>query len=486
MQLACGATGQPRSARSPTFIRSAAWYSLKASAEAYSRAATSTKTDAGSKHQGDQETMNSSFKNQIFHGAGPTWANACVGENGDPKIFEYALGFASAATALLDSAIECEGTTLKVDTLVYPICFSMRHSVELFLKSFAASLATISEIRRTRLQKFNAAASHDLALIWRFVRESAQETDNRLMEPINKLERYIQDLSQIDATGQVFRYPFDINNKKHLSEVSIVNFYVLREQFEITKELLISIDSLTERLIEEYGQGTFTRSLSRHQLCHLATELPARETWTNESFRDIKKHLISQYNLSSTEFSKALHLIQTNHEMASHIGIQVPIEGLKIEKLLCFFDGWFQVHDRKNVITPPPPTIVDGLDFIEVNKRCTQRQVIARDLAKKINFVDFSAIEALFHFEEEAPFSEAFERLLKIHQRRTNRYKNHADEYQIALDKKLGSIRALERILYALDMLGQRDSIEALMDRYDLGAARDRLLERSRHFRNRT
>lgn len=430
--------------------------------------------------------MNSSHKNQIFHGAGPTWANACVGENGDPSIFEYAIGFASAATALLDSAIECEGRTLKVDTLVYPICFSMRHSVELFLKSFAASLARISEIRGTQPHKFNAAASHDLVLIWGFVKESAQKTDSRLMEPIRMLENYIQDLSQIDATGQVFRYPFDTNNKKHLSEISLINFYVLREQFENAKKLLTSTNNLTEYLIEEYSQGTFTRSLSRHQLLHMAIELPARETWTNESFGDIKKLLKSKYNLSSNEFSKALHLIQTNHQMASQIGIQVPIEGLKTEKLLCFFDGWFQLHDRDNVITPPPPIIVDGLDFLDVNQGHAQRQTITRDLAKKINFVDFSAIEALFYFEEEAPFSEAFERLLKIHQRRADRYKNHADEYQVALDKKLGSTRALERILYSLDMLGQRDSIEALMDHYDLGAARDRLLERSRRFKNRT
>ena len=68
--------------------------------------------------------------NKTFRVGAPTWANACVGDNGNPQIFEYAAGFASAARSLLNTVIDDAGMRLSVDMLIYPICFSMRHATE--------------------------------------------------------------------------------------------------------------------------------------------------------------------------------------------------------------------------------------------------------------------------------------------------------------------------------------------------------------------
>jgi hypothetical protein len=115
-------------------------------------------------------------QNATFRGDEPTWANACVGENGDPQINEYASGFASAANLLLDQVISNRGLTLYVDTFIYPICFNMRHAVELFLKSAAASLGRLVEIRRTSIPKFDMTGSHDLGKIWAYVKDHALVT----------------------------------------------------------------------------------------------------------------------------------------------------------------------------------------------------------------------------------------------------------------------------------------------------------------------
>lgn len=88
-------------------------------------------------------------------GGEPTWANACVGDNGAPGAIDYAEGFASAANTLLDSAISNQGINLRVDTLVYPVCFTMRHAIELFLKKFAENLAEINTLRGVQLPVFN-------------------------------------------------------------------------------------------------------------------------------------------------------------------------------------------------------------------------------------------------------------------------------------------------------------------------------------------
>jgi hypothetical protein len=102
-------------------------------------------------------------QNATFRGDEPTWANACVGENGDPQINEYASGFASAANLLLDQVISNRGLTLYVDTFIYPICFNMR-------------LGRLVEIRRTSIPKFDMTGSHDLGKIWAYVKDHALVT----------------------------------------------------------------------------------------------------------------------------------------------------------------------------------------------------------------------------------------------------------------------------------------------------------------------
>ena len=49
------------------------------------------------------------LSNTTFHGGNPTWANACVGENGFPEYWEYAKGFSQAATILIDTALQRRG-----------------------------------------------------------------------------------------------------------------------------------------------------------------------------------------------------------------------------------------------------------------------------------------------------------------------------------------------------------------------------------------
>ena len=44
----------------------------------------------------------------------------------------------------------------------------------------------------------------------------------------------------------------------------------------------------------------------------------------------------------------------------------------------------------------------------------------------------------------------------------------------------LGNIRVFERILYSLDFLGQAEVLEAVIARYGLEAARERLLKFSK------
>ena len=69
----------------------------------------------------------------MFRGGEPSWANACVGENGQPGYYEYSKGYSRAANILLEAVRKSKDSEL-CDELIYPICFNMRHSVELRFK----------------------------------------------------------------------------------------------------------------------------------------------------------------------------------------------------------------------------------------------------------------------------------------------------------------------------------------------------------------
>jgi len=423
--------------------------------------------------------MSLSFANKTFMGGEPTWANACVGDNGAPRAIDYAEGFASAANALLDSAIADQGINLPVDTLIYPVCFTMRHAIELFLKKVTEDLAEIGTLRGVALPVFNQVASHDLGLIWAYVKTHAPATDERLVDHVKRLDEYIADVADMDATGQVFRYPSDLDNKKHLTSIGIINFVVLKRRFNQIQPLLEGLNRAMVDLVEEYRWGTFTTNLSRLQLRKIASELPVRSRWGEAFFDQVRDDLKVKHKVSSGELSRAIKLIQRRHEMAAYIGVPVPIPGLSVAALERFFDRWCTANDVQLVINPPPPRIVSPADIAVALRDDLYRQELGNVLAAEIDPDEYGAIKALFYFENEAPVSEAFERVLVIYQRESVRYKANPAAFQQSLTNMMGNIRVFERILYSLDFLGQTEALDAVIQRYGLEPARGRLLEKS-------
>lgn len=424
--------------------------------------------------------MSKSFANNTFMGAHPTWANACVGDNGAPGMVDYAEGFASAANALLDSAIADQGMELTVDTLVYPVCFTMRHAIELFMKKVAVDLAKIGSARGVPLSTFELVASHDIGVIWAYVKTHAFSTDERLASSVKRLDEYVTDFADMDATGQVFRYPFDLENRKHLTRVGLINFIVLKRRFNEFQPLLEELNRTAVDVVEEYSWGTYTKSLSRLQIRRIAAELPPKATWGEAFFDQVKADLKVKYKLGSKELSTVIDLIRTRHEMAACIGELVPIPGLEVAALERFFDAWCSANDVGLVINPRPPRIVSAADVADAVRDDLHRQEIANTLAAEIDADQYAAIKALFYFEDDSPVSEAFEKTLALHQREAALYKANPADFQQSLRDMMGNIRVFERILYSLDFLGQTEALEAVIARYGLEPARERLLEFSK------
>ena len=371
--------------------------------------------------------------NETFIGGVPTWANACVGENGFPGYWEYAKGFSQAATILINMVLRERGLKHSVDIMVYPVCFNMRHSVELRLKDAISGLILIEKCRCRNLQ-FDFAGSHDIGNIWAFFTEKARSVDDRYEPIISRLDKRIADIAEVDATGQTFRYPLDTESQKHLVEVSVINFVALKESFAVLEAALDDLHHLSRYLLDEYAWGFFTKRLSRKNLFELATLLPRRSAWVNESFGAIKNVLKDRFKIGSKELSESIKRIESHFELAPLIGVCVPMLGVEEVDIQEFFCHWFKQHD---VPSDQDPIDLEAREWgsdgwyeaIERDSRI--RAEVWSTVKIDLTAEKLAGVSALFYFATELCFSECYIRI----------YETGLEEVQLAFADSEDSVR---------------------------------------------
>lgn len=273
--------------------------------------------------------------NSTFIGAEPFQLNACVGENSYINYLTYAEGFSKAANLILDQVLATNGND--VDSFIYPICFNMRHSIELRLKGAIEEINTLAHIKKLKLDEFNLAGSHDIGNIWYYFQTNSENLDQRYKKINDALTVTILDIAEIDSTGQTFRYPFNTENQKHLTEQRNISCLVLKNAFVELEKNLDNLHHLNEMLIEEYKVGTFVGKLSRSQIFNLVSDLPQKEKWASNLD---KPKLKAQYSLSSNELTKTLNFIQNNYELSYKIGVNKSLISIKDDPLLDICSKW--------------------------------------------------------------------------------------------------------------------------------------------------
>ncbi|HGF8972821.1 TPA: hypothetical protein ACJCXU_004362 [Yersinia enterocolitica] len=271
--------------------------------------------------------------------------NACVGNNGAPDIYEYADGFAESVVLLIEAIAQYRGT---LDTLIYPICFNLRHSVELTIKALIGDLAQLAKVSKRPLtaEVNRVIGQHDIKNLWDYFVQNAAVIDRRFSQETAPLDAHIKCIAETDPTGQTFRYSYDTLSVKHLTDVSLINVLVLQEQFQDIKEHFKKIRLLMDYLRHEYRTGTFTRHLSRADIVSIAELLPARDQWGTANFTAAKTLISTTYDLSGKELSLAFTIIQKNRDTARMIGLPVTVPGLSVADFIELNDIWKTAWDR--------------------------------------------------------------------------------------------------------------------------------------------
>lgn len=255
-------------------------------------------------------------------GGNPVHFNACVGNNGWVNINTYIDGYRSATLIMLQSAMG-SNTQLEderfcsVDTAIYPIFFSARHFIELYIKQkiYAINFFKLKSTIETKLIK-----THNIKNLWDLFIDIVNKTcDVRIKKYIDLLEPYINDFAKIDLTGETFRYPYSSDNKKHLTQHSIINLYNFYRKFKELSELCQGFTLYMDYLVDEYKVGTYTKKLNRKDIETIAQSLPVFSEWRNDYFDDVRNDLKKRFNIGSKELSEAINIIKNHFEFRRYI-----------------------------------------------------------------------------------------------------------------------------------------------------------------------
>ena len=266
------------------------------------------------------------LKNTLFAGeekrSDVSKYNACVGNNGWVGMYSYIDGFQSSTVILLESLIkdvdkeDFDGFTWCLDTCVYPILFSARHFLELFLKQQILRISYFKNKSKSDYEiKLKLLKTHDTHKLWQlFLSEVKEVSDSRLNKYLNKIHIFTLEFHNIDSTGETFRYPYNQKNSLHLTNHSVIGLKRFYEQFLKFSKLASEFSYLTDYLNQEYRVGTYTKHLSRNDIEQIACSLPKKNDWKSQN---LKKHQLdakNKYGVGSREFKEVLEIIQNNIE----------------------------------------------------------------------------------------------------------------------------------------------------------------------------
>lgn len=432
--------------------------------------------------------MPEKFSNGTFRNAAPSWANACVGNNGEPDAVDYAEGFADAAKVLLEAVLRYRGLKHSTDTFVYPICFNMRHSIELYVKS-AINLLRPLVHHDLRLEEIDTETSHDIGRLWTYFKEHSVVIDRRYRKAVELLDRDVMDFAEVDATGQVFRYPFGRENQKHLTELATINLGVLWKKFGALVDNLRTLNLTSRSLNDEYRFKTYTAHMSRFDLVCVAYRLPPRHCWDTGEFDQAKNAIRQRFDLSSNEFTRAVNLIKENIELAAIIEAPRPLHHADAGHLHTFFNTWCELHDLEVVKGryAGTPADVDALladnqtddRFIdEILADEQKRDEIWPRLASEMTPEAFGEIQALLYFaRDNMRYCEAFEtqRVLSVRDFRADTNAGEA-KFRLSAFHLLDKTSALQHVLNALLFFGHVETVADLVHRYGLDDCAGKLL----------
>ncbi|MFL0805705.1 MAG: hypothetical protein K6L60_00300 [Oceanobacter sp.] len=409
--------------------------------------------------------------NSLFRVCRPTWANALVGDNGSPGYREYFKGYSKAANHLLEIVKESENEILG-DELVYPICFNMRHSIELRLKYILSETNELaSRCKKCPSHELKLTATHSIYTLWESVNSVLQELDRRFTPLLDLINPFVSEISSIDENGQIFRYPYGQDKFKHLSDygggINLINLMI---GFRKLEALMDELDKMFVFIVDEYRfSESYTKEFSRADLYQIARMLPNKSTWSGEEFASIKESLRVKYGVSGRKLSRGIKLIEKHYQFAPLIGLQVDLLGLSEQALVNILKVFLTEHPEHRIPISERVISVKGSNNISLEEllSAAESRFSIEKYCKHAATVELvSGITALFYLAYDGMYSEDY----------INRYNiefyelSHASREEIvsSMSHVVGKYNLIKNVMNSLWILNKPEMIRRLISELGL------------------
>ena len=447
-------------------------------------------------------------ENDTFSGGLNCQFNATVGHNGsgtaegEPRSnIDYVNGFSSATLKLIDVAIESQEVYLSLDYLIYPICFNMRHAVELQLKKVWKDLEDLSVYRqvvltdhrdekirldpskRGKLEPFPAieeASTHDLSKIWTLIEEYAPLIDRRFVKFIKLLTPFISDIAAIDPTGQTFRYPACNTSQVHLVDTPIINIKILKVRFTNLIEILRYLEDTSEQMKYEYSWATITKNLSHFDLIQCAHHFASFIDCGTPYPIAAKESTQSTYSIGSNEYSKVVKIVSKNKAINNVIGNDNLPDYLDFDSICTLLDQLDKVYSigeyREQHTKEPTWSVFDFSSFSgeDMMKEMTIKRDAIKDLSTTLSKEQIAEIFALYEFYKQHCYFEIFQKLLEenIGELTSYKKKDQEQDYIDFIYHFFEKTNLLKNMLSSMYMLNMKVLVNQIVEKYQLSEVR--------------
>lgn len=145
--------------------------------------------------------------------------------NGAFSFVSISDGYWDSAKILLGKMISDSRKIAVIDTLIYPLFFNYRHSIEAYLKALFFNHGNHTEEERQKFLK----CGHNLQSLWSNLRPTLDAGKKHVGSSVNldAIEHYIKEINKFDPDSMVMRYPIrkDLkNNKGRQYRVDFIHF----------------------------------------------------------------------------------------------------------------------------------------------------------------------------------------------------------------------------------------------------------------------
>lgn len=324
--------------------------------------------------------------------------NALIGEQGE-RVF-YAEGYIEAALELATLIVR-ENRIAQRDTLVMPILYNARHSIELHLKLF------IDEFVKVGLLPTGHRANHDIASHFTHLHD-AQIPDLSIRSLLDRLQPFVDSLTRIDQDGQEFRYFENRDGDRSLKDKALANIVVIGRSLEALKAILSDLKYRTWSLCDEHETGTHTNWLSRSDLFEIAKLLPPRSGWADPTFDDARDLATKRFGISKKQFTISLDKMQETRELKAVLGIETPLIHLSDDKAIFLAEQWKIIHP------PREPSelgfdISDPKDFEKLFENADEERAARGNIEAELTVDEIADAETIFYLARDKVYSEYYE-----------------------------------------------------------------------------